>query len=66
MPPRSAGPGRSIVALAAALNDECKLLVTKGVLPADLVACNHQVAKAALRPWAPAFTHGDLQIAHVF
>ncbi|WP_342591887.1 phosphotransferase [Brachybacterium fresconis] len=21
---------------------------------------------AALRPWAPAFIHGDLQIAHVF
>src|SRR5262245_12961691 len=35
--PGRAGPGRSIVALAAELDDECELLVTKGVLPADLV-----------------------------
>ncbi|WP_372455617.1 phosphotransferase [Sphaerisporangium fuscum] len=41
-------------------------LVTNGVLPADLVTRNRQVAEAALRPWSPAFTHGDLQIAHVF
>ncbi|WP_327311980.1 phosphotransferase family protein [Streptomyces sp. NBC_01235] len=63
LPPR---PGRSIVALAAELDDECELLVTNGVLPADLVTRNRQVAEAALRPWTPAFTHGDLQIAHVF
>ncbi|MGW9211318.1 phosphotransferase family protein [Embleya sp. NPDC055664] len=58
--------GRSIVALAAELDDECELLVTNGLLPADLVTPNRQVAEAALRPWTPAFTHGDLQIAHVF
>jgi aminoglycoside phosphotransferase len=58
--------GRSTVALAAALDDECEALVTTGVLPADLVTRNRQVAGAALRPWTPAFTHGDLQIAHVF
>ncbi len=63
LPPR---PGRSIAALAAELDDECKLLVTNGLLPADLVTHNRQVAEAALRPWTPAFTHGDLQIAHVF
>ncbi|AFR07354.1 phosphotransferase [Nocardiopsis alba] len=27
---------------------------------------NREVAEAALRPWNPAFMHGDLQIAHVF
>ena len=27
---------------------------------------NRQVAEAALRPWTPAFIHGDLQVAHVF
>ena len=32
----------------------------------DVVACNRQVAQAALRPWTPVFTHGDLQSAHVF
>ncbi|MFE9057021.1 phosphotransferase family protein [Streptomyces mutabilis] len=58
--------GRSVVALAAELDVECALLVTNGVLPADLVTRNRQVAEAALRPWTPAFTHGDLQVAHVF
>ena len=24
------------------------------------------VAEAALRPWTPRFTHGDLQVSHVF
>ncbi|MFD8720035.1 MULTISPECIES: phosphotransferase family protein [Streptomyces] len=59
-------PGRGLDELAAELDDECELLVTNGVLPADLVTRNRQVAEAALRPWTPAFTHGDLQIAHVF
>ncbi|MFJ6835545.1 phosphotransferase family protein [Streptomyces sp. NPDC091209] len=58
--------GRSLGELAAELDDECERLVTNGVLPADLVTRNRQVAEAALRPWTPAFTHGDLQIAHVF
>ncbi|MEU1943610.1 phosphotransferase [Streptomyces sp. NPDC020125] len=66
LPPRPGRAGRSIVALAAELDDECELLVTNGLLPADLVTHNRQVAEAALRPWTPAFTHGDLQIAHVF
>ncbi|MFD8305078.1 phosphotransferase family protein [Streptomyces sp. NPDC059690] len=66
LPPGVGRAGRSIVALATELDGECELLVTNGVLPADLVTRNRQVAEAALRPWTPAFTHGDLQIAHVF
>ncbi|MEK0100358.1 phosphotransferase [Streptomyces sp. A475] len=66
LPPRPGRAGRGIVALAAELDEECELLVTNGLLPADLVTHNRQVAEAALRPWTPAFTHGDLQIAHVF
>ncbi|MCK8676946.1 phosphotransferase family protein [Streptomyces lichenis] len=66
LPPRPGRAGRSTVALAAELDDECARLVTDRLLPADLVTRNRQVAEAALRPWAPAFTHGDLQIAHVF
>ncbi|MEU0390699.1 phosphotransferase family protein [Streptomyces chartreusis] len=66
LPPRPGRAGRSIGALAAELDEECELLVTNGLLPADLVTHNRQVAEAALRPWTPAFTHGDLQIAHVF
>ncbi|MET7365973.1 phosphotransferase [Streptomyces sp. NPDC005566] len=60
------GRGRGLDGLAAELDAECERLVTKGVLPADLVTRNRQVAEAALRPWAPVFIHGDLQIAHVF
>lgn len=52
--------------LAAELDAECELLVTNAVLPADLVSCNRQVAEAAIRPWTAVFTHGDLQIDHVF
>ncbi|WP_339134404.1 phosphotransferase [Streptomyces sp. f51] len=66
LPPRLGRAGRSVVALTAELDAECELLVTHGLLPADLVTRNRRIAEAALRPWAPAFTHGDLQIAHVF
>ena len=66
LPPRTGRAGRSIAALAAELDDESERLVTNGLLPADLVTRNRRVAEAALRPWTPRFTHGDLQIAHVF
>jgi Ser/Thr protein kinase RdoA (MazF antagonist) len=59
-------PGRSLDEIASDLDGECEWLVTNGVLPTDLVARNRQVAEAALRPWTPVFTHGDLQVAHVF
>ncbi|MFF8926874.1 phosphotransferase family protein [Streptomyces longwoodensis] len=65
-PPWPGRAGRSVDALAEELADECELLVRNGVLPADLVSRNRRVAEGALRPWTPAFTHGDLQIAHVF
>jgi aminoglycoside phosphotransferase (APT) family kinase protein len=59
-------PGRRLDELASRLDGECELLVANGVLPPDLVTRNRQVAEAALRPWKPVFTHGDLQISHVF
>jgi len=59
-------PGRSLEEIASHLDDECEWLVTNDVLPAGLVTRNRRVAEAALRPWTPAFTHGDLQVAHVF
>ena len=65
LPPRIGRAGRGIDELTAELDRECEWLVA-GVLPAGLVARNREVAEAALRPWTPAFTHGDLQIAHVF
>ncbi|GAA2302905.1 phosphotransferase [Nonomuraea roseoviolacea subsp. roseoviolacea] len=66
LPPKPGRAGRDLDELVADLDGECEWLMTKGVLPADLVTRNRQVAEAALRPWTPAFTHGDLQITHVF
>ena len=48
------------------LDGECEWLIANGVLPTDVVTGNRRVAEAALRPWKTVFTHGDLQIAHVF
>ncbi len=59
-------PGRSVDEFASHLDGECEWLVTNDVLPADLVTRNRRVAQAALRPWTPVFTHGDLHVAHVF
>ncbi|MFJ7271372.1 phosphotransferase family protein [Streptomyces sp. NPDC099050] len=66
LPPRPGRAGRGTDALAAELDGECEWLVANGVLPADLVTRNRQVAQSAFRPWTPVFTHGDLQITHVF
>jgi Ser/Thr protein kinase RdoA (MazF antagonist) len=52
--------------IASELDGECEWLIANGVLPADVVTRNRRVAVAALRPWTPVFTHGDLQVAHVF
>lgn len=51
---------------ASSLDHECTWLLANDVLAPDLVMRNREVADAALRPWTPVFTHGDLQIAHVF
>ncbi|MET0237794.1 MAG: phosphotransferase [Kibdelosporangium sp.] len=59
-------PGRTLEDITSGLDSECAWLVSNGVLPTELVARNRQVAEAALRPWLPVFTHGDLQITHVF
>ncbi|HLY13273.1 MAG TPA: phosphotransferase [Candidatus Limnocylindrales bacterium] len=59
-------PGESIDELVALLAGECDWLVAHEVLPADVVSRNRRLAETALRPWTPVFTHGDLQIEHVF
>ena len=58
--------GRSLDGIASQLEGECEWLVTNGVLPAELVRRNREVAEAVFRPWTPVFTHGDLQVSHVF
>jgi aminoglycoside phosphotransferase len=63
LPPWS---GRSLDETASHLDRECTWLLANDVLPADLVTRNRRLAETALRPWTPRFTHGDLQVAHVF
>ena len=64
--PQPPWPGRSLDELGSRLDSESEWLATNGVLPTDLVTRNRRIAEAALRPWTPVFTHGDLQISHVF
>jgi aminoglycoside phosphotransferase (APT) family kinase protein len=64
--PLPSWPGRRREDIASELDRECGWLVTNGVLPAGVVARNRRIAEAALRSWTPVFTHGDLQIDHVF
>ena len=59
-------PGRKSDEIAAHLIGECEWLVVNDVLPADVVTRNRRLAETALRPWTRVFTHGDLQITHVF
>jgi aminoglycoside phosphotransferase (APT) family kinase protein len=59
-------PGKSLDELASRLAGECDWLVANEVLASDVVRRNHRLAEAALRAWTPVFTHGDLQIEHVF
>lgn len=59
-------PGGGHEEIASHLDRECEWLIANGVLPANLVTRNRRVAEAALRPWTPVFTHGDLQADHVF
>lgn len=59
-------PGKSVDALAARLDGECEWLVANDVLPVDVVTRNRRLAETVLRPWTPAFIHGDLHLTHVF
>ena len=60
------GPVGASTSSHRSLDAECEWLVANDVLPADVVTRNRRLAEAALRPWTPVFTHGDLQITHVF
>lgn len=51
---------------ASQLDRECEWLLANDVLPVDVVTRGRQAGEAALRPWTPVFTHGDLQVAHLF
>lgn len=58
--------GRSVDDITAELDRECAWLLDHAVLPAAVIRRNREIAELALRPWPPAFIHGDLQITHVF
>jgi aminoglycoside phosphotransferase len=59
-------PGHSVDELASRLDTECEWPIANKVLPPEVVRHNRQRAEAVLRPWTPAFIHGDFQIVHVF
>ena len=59
-------PGWSPEDFASHLDVECAWLVAHDIVPADVVTRHRRVGDAALRSWTPVFTHGDLQVAHVF
>lgn len=59
-------PGITHQSVREELDRECTWLLDNAALPRDVVLRNREIAEAALRPWTPAFIHGDLQIAHVF
>jgi hypothetical protein len=44
-------PGRGLDEVAAELDRECAWLLANGVLPAEVVRRNREIAEAALRPW---------------
>ena len=52
--------------LASRLAHECEWLIARDLLPVDVITRNRRLAETALRPWTPAFIHGDLQVDHVF
>ena len=64
--PLPPSPGKDVDQLAARLELECEWLLANDVLPTDVVSRNRRRAEAVLRPWTPAFIHGDLHIEHVF
>lgn len=59
-------PGRTLHESRSRLEAECDWLAANDVLPIDLVTRNRRIAETALRAWTPVFTHGDLQVDHVF
>lgn len=59
-------PGRRLEDVADQLDRECAWLLDTGVLPAEVVRRNREIAEPALRPRRPVFIHGDLQLTHVF
>lgn len=59
-------PGPGVEKAAARLATECEWLLANDVLSENEVARNRELAETVLRPWTPAFIHGDLQVDHVF
>jgi len=59
-------PGTGLDDRGARLGSECDWLVANGILPAEVVSHNRDLAEAALEPRTPVFIHGDLHLEHVF
>ena len=59
-------PGEAVDALAARLDDECEWLLANDVLPPTWSRATAAWLRGRSGRGRPVFTHGDLQIAHVF
>ncbi len=57
---------KSIVEPGARLEAEAGWLVETNVLPREVISRHLSIAELAIRPYEPAFIHGDLHIEHVF
>lgn len=52
--------------LRARIANGCAWLGANAVLSAEVLEANRRLAVGVIRPYAPAFVHGDLHIEHVF
>lgn len=59
-------PAKDLAQLAGRLADESDWLIANDVLPADVINNNRRLAETVIRPYTPAFVHGDLHLEHVF
>ena len=59
-------PDKTEAELHQRIDDGSAWLVDNGVLPAGVVEANRRLARGVIRPYEPAFVHGDLHIEHVF
>ncbi len=53
-------------ARSAQLEQECRWIAANRLVALDVLEANRAIARTVLRPFADVFTHGDLQVAHVF
>lgn len=64
--PLASWVGKSADELTERLNVACAWILANDTVPTEVLEHNRQLAQLVLRPYTPAFTHGDLQPDHIF